>query len=377
MSYSSPLSPGDRPWRVRGAPSLPPRLTTSRSEIWSVSEGRQEEGLGEAGLGEAAVRHGPCRRQHRATRLPQWSKSRCPLLQIEAAAALSPGDMRGWGAGVGPPPSGLSGHFSLGRAVVGSRNSSLPALFWRLAPSEKSNRLFKVPAFSSKEKLPIRPTFQLSSMKRRHISALQSRATAVVKHQGSVASGTAYAAAGSGLGQRLTGRRSDGSGLTAKEHRRGHQHRVVQVRDQLAQVRFRAPFVCATATTPRSLLMTLARADLEIDLGHRLDIATSFGHSPARTSSANRRYICLPCQSMSPPSFVSLDRRTAIAPRSEDGCGATQLHHRYRSASENPADGRFTSLPAASTASWEPPVCAAMPQRTLRANPVRRARRGE
>src|ERR1035437_1860811 len=59
------------------------------------------------------------------------------------------------------------GQFLLGRPVLGSRNSLAPAPLWVPPESEKENRLFRLPAFASKEKLPMRPVLQLSSMKRR------------------------------------------------------------------------------------------------------------------------------------------------------------------------------------------------------------------
>jgi len=57
----------------------------------------------------------------------------------------------------------------LGCPVLGSRNNLLPALLLPLPLPwpEKTKRLFRLPAFWSKEKLPTWPVFQLSSMNRR------------------------------------------------------------------------------------------------------------------------------------------------------------------------------------------------------------------
>src|SRR5664280_7292 len=62
----------------------------------------------------------------------------------------------------------LHGQRLTGWPVAGSRKSfGCPCESAFLWSSEKLKRLFRLPAFSSKEKLPVRPVFQLSSMKRR------------------------------------------------------------------------------------------------------------------------------------------------------------------------------------------------------------------
>ena len=54
-----------------------------------------------------------------------------------------------------------------GWPVAGSRKRFCCPLESPFDLSEKANRLFRLPAFWSKEKLPTRPVFQLSSMNRR------------------------------------------------------------------------------------------------------------------------------------------------------------------------------------------------------------------